>query len=250
MDLGLDGRVAVVTGGASGIGAAVALALAREGCDVAVVDRGAAAGAAASVVPGIEACGRRARFIEADVRDAARAGEAIAEIEAAFGRLDILVCCAGVANDAVSWKMTPAQWDEVIGVNLTGCFHWNRLVGARLRERGWGRIVNIASINGLRGKFGQANYAASKAGVIALSKTLARELGRNGVTVNVVAPGFIRTPMTAGLPEKVVETAVAETVLGRLGEPVDCAAAVAFLCSEGARHLTGQVVKVDGGQYL
>lgn len=249
MDLGLSGRAAIVTGGASGIGAAVALALAREGCDVAVVDLRAGEGSAA-VLAGIEGCGRRARFVAADVRDAARAAAAVAEIEAAFERLDILVCCAGIANDAVSWKMTPEQWDEVIGVNLTGCFHWNRLAGARLRQRGWGRIVNVASINGLRGKFGQANYAASKAGVIGLTKTLARELGRNGVTVNAVAPGFIRTPMTAGLPEKVVETAVAETLVGRPGEPGDCAAAVAFLCSEQARHVTGQVLNVDGGQYL
>jgi 3-oxoacyl-[acyl-carrier protein] reductase len=249
MDLGLNGRAAIVTGGASGIGAAVALELAREGCDVAIVDRRAGEGAA-SVVSGIEALGRRARFVEADVRDAERAGQAIAEVTAAFGRLDILVCCAGIANDAVSWKMTPEQWDEVIGVNLTGCFHWNRLVGAALRDRGWGRIVNISSINGLRGKFGQANYAASKGGLIALSKTLARELGRSGVTVNVVAPGFVRTAMTAALPANVVEAAVGETVLGRIAEPEDCAAAVAFLCSERARHLTGQVVKVDGGQYI
>ncbi len=249
MDLGLTGRVAAVTGGASGIGAAVAAALAAEGCDVAVVDR-REAGACEGALARIRATGRRAIAITADVRDPSLARRSIAEIRSALGGLDILVCSAGITDDAPSWKMSPAQWDEVIGVNLTGCFHWNREAGIVLRERRWGRIVNIASINGLRGKAGQANYAASKGGVIALSKTLARELGRYGVTVNVVAPGIVRTPMTEKLPAEVLERAVGETLLGRIGEPEDCASAVAFLCSTRAGHVTGQVVQVDGGQYL
>ncbi len=248
MNLGLEGRTAVVTGGASGIGAAVAVALAGEGCDIGVVDHRPAT-EAGSVLSAIEAAGRRGLYVEADVRDPARAERGIATIVDAWGRLDVLVCCAGITDDAVSWKMTPEQWDAVIGVNLTGCFLWNRAAARVMKERGSGRIVNIGSINGLRGKFGQANYAASKAGMVGLSKTLARELGKYGVTVNVVAPGMVRTPMTARLPRDVVDRAIGETAGGRLAEPEDCAAVVAFLCSERAAHVTGQVVRVDGGQY-
>jgi 3-oxoacyl-[acyl-carrier protein] reductase len=249
MDLGLKGRAAVVTGGASGIGAAIAIALAREGCDVAVMDA-RFDDASSRTLREIEAAGRRAVRLQGDVRDAAFAASAVQEVLAAFGRVDILVCAAGITADAMSWKMTPAQWDDVIAVNLTGCFHWSRAAGAVLRERGWGRIVNIASINGIRGKAGQANYAASKGGMIALSKSLAKELGRSGVTVNVVAPGMVNTPMTAGLPDRFVEAAIEESAVGRIAAPEDCAAAVAWLCSEQARHVTGQVVKVDGGQYV
>jgi 3-oxoacyl-[acyl-carrier protein] reductase len=163
MDLGLEGRAAVVTGGASGIGAAIALALAREGCDVAVMDsRFDAAGL--RVLQDVEAAGRRALRLQGDVRDAAYAERAVRDVTAAFGRLDILVCAAGITADAVSWKMTPVQWEDVIGVNLTGCFHWARAAGAVLRDRGWGRIVNIASINGLRGKAGQATTPPRRAG--------------------------------------------------------------------------------------
>lgn len=249
MDLGLAGRVALVTGGASGIGAAVAVRLAREGCDVAIVDLAGAAGAGA-VVRAVEAAGRRASAHPADVADFALAERTVAAVAAAYGRLDILVCCAGVTDDAVSWKMTEAQWDRVLNVNLKGCFNYCRAAAARMKDAGAGRIVNVASINGLRGKFGQANYAASKGGMVALSKTLARELGRYGVTVNVIAPGMVRTEMTAALPHDVIEKAVSETLVGRLAEPADCADVVAFLCGDGARHLTGQVVRVDGGQYL
>jgi 3-oxoacyl-[acyl-carrier protein] reductase len=249
MNLGLEGRAAAVTGGGSGIGAAVALELAREGCDVAVVDRRFTE-RASGVLAGIEAAGRRALRVEADVRDPSLAERSVAAIAGAFGRFDILVFAAGITDDAMSWAMTPAQWNEVIAVNLTGCFHWNRAAAVVLRPRGWGRIVNIASINGLRGKAGQANYAASKGGLIALSKTLAKELGPSGITVNVVAPGLTRTPMTESLPPRVTDAAIAESALGRIGEPEDSAAAVAFLCSERARHVTGQVLKVDGGQYV
>lgn len=249
MDYGLRDRVAIVVGGAAGIGAAAAVALAREGCHVAVVDRSPAT-ECAETVRAVESAGRRARYFMADVRDAAAAERVVAEIAAAEGRLDILVYSAGIRADAVSWKMTSAQWDEVIAVNLTGCFHWNRAAAERLRAREWGRIVNVASINGIRGKFGQSNYAASKGGMIALTKTLARELGAKGVTVNAVAPGMVRTAMTASLPANVLADAAAETLVGRIGEPEDCASAIAYLCSEGARHVTGHVLKIDGGQYL
>jgi len=249
MDFGLAGRAALVTGGASGIGAAVAVALAREGCDVAIVDRERTA-AAETVLAAIAAAGRRAAFHAADVRDFSLAERVVAEVARDFGRLDVLVCSAGVTDDALSWRMTEAQWDTVIDVNLKGCFSYARAAGALLKDRRGGRIVGIGSINGLRGKFGQANYAASKGGMVAMCKSLARELGKFGVTVNVVAPGMVRTAMTGALPADVVEKAVDETLLGRLAEPSDCAAVVVFLCSDAARHVTGQVVNVDGGQYL
>ena len=249
MDLGLRDKKAIVTGGASGIGASVALELAREGCDVAIVDRRPKEDAL-GLLDAIGDLGRRSLYIEADVRDAALADRAVAEVAAAFHGLDILVYCAGIRADAMAWKMTPAQWDEVLAVNLTGCFHWNRAAAAVLRGRRSGRIVNISSINGLRGKLGQSNYAASKGGMIALSKTLARELGSSGVTVNVVAPGMVRTSMTSELPRAIVDAALRETLTERLAEPEDCAAAVAFLCSDRASRVTGHVLQVDAGQYL
>ena len=247
MDQGLAGKVALVTGGGRGIGAAIAQALAREGCDVAVVDR-AVDDAAAATGRGIAAAGRRALLVEADVRDFAAAERAVGRTVRELGRLDVLVANAGVTADAMSWKMTEEQWDTVLDVNLKGCFAYARAAAPVLRAKGGGRIVLIASVNALRGKVGQANYAASKAGVVALGRAMARELGKSGVTVNVVAPGMIRTAMTAALPAAIVQRAVDESALGRIGEPEDVAAAVTFLCSDAARHITGTVLKVDGGQ--
>jgi len=248
MDLGLAGRAALVTGGASGIGAATALALAREGCDVTVVD--CAPGASGSPVGAIESLGRRARAVQADVRDAEGAERVVREACESFGRLDVLVCSAGVTADAPSWRMSEAQWDDVLGVNLKGAWNYNRAVAGRFREQRGGRIVNLASINGLRGKFGQANYAASKAGVIGMSKALARELGRYEVRVNVVAPGLVMTPMTDKLPAEFIEAALKESALGHACTPEACADAIVFLCSDAARHVTGTVLRVDGGQYM
>ena len=245
MNLGLEGHAALVTGGAAGIGAAIALGLAREGCDVAIVDR-----KADGSLDAIQALGCKGLALAADVRDPAAAARAVEDVLRAFGRLDILVCSAGITADATVWKMTEPQWDEVIAVNLKGVFNYNQAAARRFREQKSGKIVNLSSINGLRGKFGQANYAASKAGVIALSKSLARELGKYGVNVNAIAPGMVETAMARALPAAVVEAARAETVLGRLGAPEDCANLAVFLCSDRARHITGEVIVIDGGQYL
>jgi len=249
MDLGLTGSAALVTGGASGIGAAIAAGLAKEGSDIAIVDRVVDGGVAALQLR-IEAAGRRLRAIEADVRDFDAAEQAVKAAKAEFGRLDILVANAGITADAPSWKMTEEQWDAVLDVNLKGCFAYARAAAALFREQKRGRMVFVASINGIRGKFAQANYAASKAGMIALAKTLARELGKYGVNVNVVAPGMVRTPLVKGLSAEVVQRATDETVLGRIATPEDIADTVAFLCSVRARHITGAVVQVDGGQHI
>lgn len=245
MNLGLEGRAALVTGGGSGIGAAVAVALAREGCDVTIVDLDPGGPIAA-----VESLGRRAHGVKGDVRDHASAAAVVRQARERFGRLDLLVCSAGVTADAPVWKMTEAQWDDVLAVNLKGAWNYNHAVAGSFREQRSGRIVNIASINGLRGKFGQANYAASKAGMIGMSKSLARELGKYDVNVNVVAPGLVTTPMTRDLPAEVIDAAMRESVLGRPCTPEACADVIVFLCSEPARHITGAVVKVDGGQYL
>ncbi len=249
MDLGLDGRVALVTGAGGGIGAAVAAALAAEGCDVALVDlpRGAGLEAAERAVT---SCGRRALVLEADVRSAAAAADAVATVGTRFGGLDILVCSAGITRDGVSWKLAESDWDDVLDVNLKGCFVYARAAVPALRARGGGRIVNIGSINGLRGKFGQTNYAASKAGVIGLTKSLARETGRFAITANVVAPGMTETAMTRALDSGTRDAARAETTLGRLCEPADIADAVLFLASRRARQITGAVLRVDGGQCM
>jgi len=249
VDLGLDGKAAIVTGGRSGIGAAIALSLAREGCDVAIVDRFIDE-QARQVVRDVEAIGRSGFAIEADVRDFAAAETSVQKALTAFGRLDIMVCNAGINRDGVIWKMSEEKWDEVIDVNLKGCFNYCRAAAQVFRERGSGKIVIIASVNGLRGKFGQTNYSASKGGEIALGKALARELGRYDVNVNVVAPGMVLTDMTRELPREVQDRAVEESVLGRIADPEDCADVAAFLCSDRARHVTGEVIKVDGGQYI
>lgn len=249
MDLGLTGRVALVTGAARGIGAAIAAGLAREGCDLALLDTDIGQ-EMEGVVAEVEDLGRRALPAAADVRDFGRAEEVVAEVVERFGGLDILVCNAGITRDAVVWKMDEAGWDDVLDVNLKGCFTYAHAAAPVLRERGWGRIVAVASINGLRGKFGQANYSASKAGLIGLAKTLARELGRSGVTVNVVAPGMVLTDMARELPERFLDAARAETVLDRLATPGDVASLVTFLCSTAAGHITGEVVRVDGGQRM
>ncbi|MEK7378590.1 MAG: 3-oxoacyl-ACP reductase FabG [Candidatus Binatota bacterium] len=249
MDLGLKGKGAIVTGGSLGIGTAVAIGLAREGVDVAVNYRRHDT-EAKQVVAEIEKLGRKGLAVKADVSSYDDAMKMVQQVQEAFGRLDILVCNAGITWDGVIWKMSEQQWDTVIGVNLKGYFNYNKAAAMVFKDQKYGKIVNISSINGLRGKFGQANYAASKGGEIAMSKSLARELGAFNVNVNVVAPGMVLTDMMENLAPEFKNKAMAETVIGRFATPEDCAHLVAFLCSDLSRHITGEVIKIDGGQYI
>jgi 3-oxoacyl-[acyl-carrier protein] reductase len=249
MDLGLEGRSAIVTGGSLGIGTSVALALAREGCDVAINYRRHDA-EAKEVVRGIEAMGRKGLAVKADVSSYADAENMVRTVVAEFGRLDILICNAGINWDGVIWKMTEEQWDTVINVNLKGYFNYNKAAALVFKDQKGGKIVNISSINGIRGRFAQANYAASKGGEIALSKTLAKELGKFNVNVNVVAPGLVMTDMAKNMPPEALNRSMNETAVGRIATPEECADVVVFLCSDRARHVTGEVIKVDGGQYI
>ncbi|MFI5309721.1 MAG: SDR family NAD(P)-dependent oxidoreductase [Gemmatimonadales bacterium] len=247
MTLALAGQAALVTGAGRGIGAAIAREFAAEGCDVALVDLGAFADAEV-VAAELRSSGRRTIVLRADVANFAAATDAVAAAVREFGRLDHLVCNAGIARDAVIWKMTEEEWDQVLDVNLKGCVAFCRAAAPVFRGKQSGKIVNIASINGMRGKAGLSSYSASKAGIIGLTRTLARELGPKGINVNCVAPGMVRTEMTAKLPKEILERAIAETALGRMGEPEDVARVVVFLCSDRARHITGEVIRVDGGQ--
>jgi 3-oxoacyl-[acyl-carrier protein] reductase len=249
MDLGLEGKNAIVTGGSLGIGSSIALTLAREGCNVAVNYRRHDA-EAKEVVRQIEAMGRRGLAVKADVASYEDAHAMVQTVVEQFGRLDIMVCNAGVNWDGVVWKMTEEQWDTVITVNLKGYFNYNKAAAMVFKEQKGGKIVNISSINGIRGKFAQTNYAASKGGEIAMSKSLARELGKFNVNVNVVAPGMVMTDMARNIPPEFLTKAMDETVIGRFASPEDCANVVAFLCSDKSRHITGEVIKVDGGQYI
>jgi 3-oxoacyl-[acyl-carrier protein] reductase len=245
----LQGKVAIVTGGSMGIGHAIALDLAAHGADVAINYR-KHADEANAVVAGIEKMGRRGLAVQADVTSFADAQRMVDTVREKFGRLDILVNNAGVNRDGVVWKMTESQWDEVLDTNLKGYFNYIRAAAPVFKEQGSGKIVNITSINGLRGKFGQSNYSAAKAGIVGLTKAVARELGKFSVNVNAVAPGLIETDMMKEAPQDVKDKALAEIVLGRLGAPEEVAHVVAFLCSDYARHITGEVIKVDGGQYI
>jgi len=249
MRLGLEDRVALVTGGSRGIGAAVCVELARQGCDVALTFVGEP-DEADETVEAIRELGRKALPLIADASDSAATDKAVERIVTDLGGLDILVCNAGITRDAVVWNMSDKAWHDVLAVNLTGYFNFNRVVAPLFRDRRQGRIVNISSINGERGKFGQANYTAAKGGVNAMTRTLARELGKFNVTVNAVAPGMVATEMAADLAPEYRNAAIRESMLGRLADPEDIAHMVAFLCSDFARHVTGQVIRVDGGQYI
>lgn len=245
----LDGKNAIVTGAGHGIGSAIAIDLAKNGANVAIIDRKHDA-ETDTVCAEITRVGRRALAVLADVADFKDAREAVGRVVKELGSIDILVNNAGVNRDSVIWKMTEEQWDEVVTINLKGYFNYIRAVAPLFREQGSGKIVNVASINGMRGKFGQSNYSAAKAGIIGLTKTVARELAKSNVNCNVVAPGMIETDMMKAVPEEVKLKALEEIVLGRMGKPEEVAWLVTFLCSEKSRHITGEVIKVDGGQYI
>jgi 3-oxoacyl-[acyl-carrier protein] reductase len=247
----LEGKNALITGGSQGIGAAVSLEFAREGANICLTYRKHEA-EAKEYAAEIMAMGRKALALQCDISSFAQAEEVVKSAIAELGRLDILVNNAGMNWDGVSWKMTEEQWDRVLEVNLKGYFNFTRHVAPLLKEQEYGRIINVTSINGLRGKFGQTNYSASKAGIIGYTKALAKELGAFEVTVNAVAPGLIETAMLkeSEARDKIIGMAMGESALKRVGQPEDLAYLVAFLASDKARHITGEVIKVDGGQYI
>ncbi len=242
----LAGKVAVVTGASRGIGRAIALALGRAGADVAVTCTRQRE-AAEAVVAELQQGGGMGRVYQFDVADADATAQAFDEITKDFGRLDILVCNAGVRQDQLLVRMKPEEWDTVIQTNLTGTFYCARAATRTMLRQRWGRIIAISSIAGLMGNAGQANYAASKAGMFGFVKSLAREVAPRGITVNAVAPGLIETDMTTSLTEAQQQALLQQIPSGQLGMPEDVAACVVFLASEGARYVTGEVLNVSGG---
>ena len=247
----LEGKNAIVTGGSQGIGTAASLELAKEGANVCLTYR-RHADEAQAVVAEIEKMGRKAICVACDIAVFAEAEATVKAAVEAFGRLDILVNNAGMNWDGVCWKMSEEQWDRVIDVNLKGYFNFTRQAAPLFKEQKYGKIVNVTSINGLRGKFGQTNYSASKAGIVGYTKAVAKELGAFGVNVNAVAPGLIETAMLkeSEARDKILDMAMGEMALKRVGQPEDLANVIAFMASDKARHITGEVIKVDGGQYI
>ena len=243
-----ESRVSIVTGASQGIGEAIARDLAAEGAAVVLVD--VQAEKLEAVAASIAAAGGRAEARAVDVGDSAAVEKAVAAVAAAHGRIDHLVNNAGITRDGLLMRMKEEDWDAVLRVNLKGTFNFSRAVLRTMIAARFGRIVNIASIAGLMGNPGQTNYAASKAAVVALAKSLAREVGSRGITVNAVAPGFIATAMTEALPEEVKKTYLEAIPLKKFGLPKDVSCAVKFLLSEDAAYITGQVVSVNGGLYM
>jgi 3-oxoacyl-[acyl-carrier protein] reductase len=257
MGIQLDNKVAIITGGANGIGRAAALTFARAGAKVAIWDMAEEAGQA--VAKEITEAGGQAAFFKVNVTSQADVAAAAAAVAEQFGKIDILVNNAGITRDAqflkvkdgqVTGKMSEEDFDLVVAVNLKGVFNCTQAVAPYMISGGGGRIVNTSSLVALYGNFGQTNYVATKAGVIGLTRVWARELGRRGITVNAVAPGFIATEMTAAMPEKVIQDMIARIPLGRTGQPEDVANLYLFLASEEAAYLNGAVISVDGGLVL
>lgn len=232
----LGGQVAVVTGGSGAIGRAILDALSLAGAQAISLDLADPGG------------GRE--WVKCDVRHEESVAAAVHAVQEKAGRLDLVIHAAGISRDSVVWKMAVEDWDAVQGVNLRGAFLLLRHAVPLLRKQQGGRVVLIGSINGSRGKFGTSAYSASKAGLIGLAKSVAREVGRFGILINVVEPGWVRTPLTDAVPQSVKDAALAESLLGALLETTDVAAAVRFLCGPGASRITGQILRVDGGQFL
>ena len=245
----LQDKVAIITGGSRGIGRAICEALAADQCTIAV-NYLSNTDAAEAVVEKIKGLGVRAGAFKADISDPDQANNMVEGVTKAFGKVDILVNNAGITRDRSFIKMTREQWDSVLLVNLNGPFNMTHALLPAMVERRWGRIVNITSIVAQMGNFGQANYAVAKGGLIAFTKTLAREVASKAVTVNAVAPGFIETDMTVDLPEPVLNTVRKLTPMGRLGKPEEVARAVRFLAAPEASFITGEVISINGGLYM
>lgn len=244
--MSLNGKTALVTGASRGIGRAIALRLAEDGANVAVIYAGSADKAEA-VVNEITALGVNAKAYRCNVADSAAVNETVKAVTNDLGKIDILVNNAGITRDGLMLRMKDEDFDAVLDTNLKGAFNMIRACYSGFIRKKSGRIINISSVSGIMGNAGQTNYSASKAGVIGLTKSVARELASRGITCNAVAPGFIETDMTAVLSEKVKAAAEAQIPMKKMGKPEDVAAAVAFLASDAARYITGQVLSVDGG---
>lgn len=246
--MSLQGKTAIVTGAAQGIGRAIAECLAQAGADIAVADLDS--GRSVETVASVEKLGRKALNIKVNVADANETKAMVEQVLKAWGKVDILVNNAGITRDGLLLRMKEEDWNLVLQINLNGTFNCTKAVLQPMTKQRYGRIVNIASIVGVIGNAGQANYSASKAAVIGFTKTVGREYAGRNVTVNAVAPGFIDTAMTHGLPADVKDTLLKQIPLGRLGTPTDVAAAVRFLVSEDAAYITGHVLHVNGGMLM
>lgn len=246
--MNLQGRVAIVTGASRGIGAAIARRLAQDGATVACV--ASRAENASETVASIVDAGASAKAFGCDVGDYSAIERSVGEITEQLGSPTIIVNNAGLTKDALMMRLSEEDWDRVIDVNLKGAFAYIRHAHRAMMKERWGRIVNVTSVVGLHGAAGQTNYSSSKAGLVGLTMSVAKELGSRGVTCNAVAPGFIDTDMTAGLAQEMKDQAVKMTPVGRLGTPEDIAAVVGFLCSDAAAFVTGQTLTVDGGMTL
>jgi 3-oxoacyl-[acyl-carrier protein] reductase len=245
---GLQGRIALVTGASQGIGRACALELAKGGATVALAARNEAK--LAEVVKEIEAAGGQAAAFALDVSSEESLKTGAKAVLERYGKVEILVNNAGITRDGLMMRMKRADWDDVLGTNLTGAFLLTQAIISSMMKNRWGRIVNISSVVGRTGQAGQVNYAASKAGLIGMTRSMARELSSRGITVNAVAPGYIETPMTAVLNEQQRTAMMATIPLGHPGEPEDIAKAVSFLASDAAAYITGHVLDVNGGMFM